>query len=683
MKRRYISLVKGLLVLFIGMSSVLAFAAGSSATLQPNRTGLNVNDTIHVPIHLTGVDIFNMAFYIIYNHNVLTPITPGYTLNPAYLGVFSVTGYSATYNDSTLFIGIDAVGFTGTDFTGQKIVDLLFTFKGGQTNLHIRKSPEPGTPPYSNIWDDLAGKILPYTFTDASVGGAIHSANTGGAWNATGSWEVACVPNNLCDVYITRTNPVTITANATAKTLTINSGGQLTLNASTTLNVTGNFSILDNGTNGSGSYVDFGTTTIGGTCSVQRYMNGNWISGKPTGSTIWHYISSPVASGTINTFLGDLLNKWNEPLEQWDSLVLPLSIPLTVGKGFAAAPRTPGGTKTFTGGTLNTGDLTVSGLTYTAGTYAGYNLIGNIYPSALLWDGSWSKTNVDGSAWVWDNTVGHYWVNNGGTGTGSFGTNGIIPPEQGFFVHVTAAGTASITIPNAKRQHSTQDFYKQDIADFINLKLEGNNGYDEAVIYFDPNATTGYDPELDAYKLFGGSSATEIYSVIVGNTNASINVLPGYQGSTVIPVGIKTGATGTYTLTASKLESFASGTSVYLEDLLTTNHTTVKLNDNPVYTFTSDAVNTVRFNLHFAPVGIPEIGSNKINIYSNLKDVYVNIPVSMHGNIFVYNLLGSEITNQVIEGNTLNRISLNSPTGYYIVKVIGDNGITTGKVFIQ
>jgi hypothetical protein len=95
-------------------------------------------------------------------------------------------------------------------------------------------------------------------------------------------------------------------------------------------------------------------------------------------------------------------------------------------------------------------------------------------------------------------------------------------------------------------------------------------------------------------------------------------------------------------------------------------------------------VNTVRFNLHFSPVGIPEIASGKINFYSKLKDVYVNIPTSMHGNIVIYNLLGSEVANQVIQGNTLNRISLNSsPTGYYIVKVIGDGGITAGKVFIQ
>jgi hypothetical protein len=436
---------------------------------------------------------------------------------------------------------------------------------------------------------------------------------------------------------------------------------------------------------GSGSFVDMGGTfAITGSTSVQRYMPGNWTSGPPTAGTTFHYIASPVTSAFDDIFTGDLLNKYNEPGQKWDSIYL-LGTPLTNGKGYAAAPHTPGGMRTFVGGTLNTGDITMSGLTFTTGgnaSYQGYNLLGNLYPSALLWDNTWTRTNVDANAWIWDPTVGHYWVNNGtiGSGTGTF-VNGIIPGEQGFFVHVTAVGTGSVTIPNAKRQHSTQTYYKQDIPNLINLKLEGNNGYDEALINFNSNSTVGYDHDFDAYKLFGGTSVTEIYTVIDGNTNASINVLPDYQASTVIPIGIKTGASTNYTLTASKLESFPSGTSIYLEDKVTGQ--VVKLNDNPVYTFTSDAVTTVRFNLLFAPLGISEIGSVKINIYANLKDVYVNIPGAIHGNIVIYNLLGSEIASQVIQANTLNKITLNNPTGYYIVKVISDSGITTGKVFIQ
>jgi hypothetical protein len=415
-------------------------------------------------------------------------------------------------------------------------------------------------------------------------------------------------------------------------------------------------------------------------------MNGNWTSGIPTLSTIWHYIASPTTSGTINTFNGDLLNRYDEPGQKWDALTLPLTVPLSLDSGYAAAPHTPGGIKTFTGGTLNTGNHTVSILTYTSGpnaSYDGYNLIGNIYPSALQWDNTWSRTNVDVDAWVWDYTVGHYWVNNGtvGVGTGTF-VNGIVPAEQGFFVHCTAVGPGSITIPNAKRLHSTQTYYKQDIPELINLKLEGNNGYDEALINFNSNATTGYDNEYDAYKLFSGAPVTEIYTVIGDNTNASINVLPSFDHTTLVPVGIKTGATGTYTITASGLESFQAGTPILLEDVVTKE--VVDLQVNPVYTFNvSETGNIHRFNILFHPVGIQSVGSGNLNIYSYQKDIYVNIPTSMTGNIIIYNLLGSEIASQAIQGNTLNRISLNSPTGYYIVKVIGASGITTGKVFIQ
>jgi len=281
---------------------------------------------------------------------------------------------------------------------------------------------------------------------------------------------------------------------------------------------------------------------------------------------------------------------------------------------------------------------------------------------------------------MWNPGTGTYLTNNGTTGTGTF-ANGIIPAENGFFVHVPST-TGSITLPNGKRQHSTQAFYKQDIPDLISLKLEGNNGNDEALIYFNPQATNGYDGEYDAYKYFGLTSATEIYTMIGDNTEASINVLPSFDHTTLIPVGIKAGAAGTYTLTASKLESFPTGTPILLEDVLT--QQTVDLQTNPVYSFNvAEPGNGHRFNILFHPVGIQSLTSGNLNIYSSLKDIYVNIPTSMSGNIVVYNLLGSEITTQAIQANSLNRISLTSPTGYYIVKVIGDKGITTGKVFIQ
>ena len=154
------------------------------------------------------------------------------------------------------------------------------------------------------------------------------------------------------------------------------------------------------------------------------------------------------------------------------------------------------------------------------------------------------------------------------------------------------------------------------------------------------------------------------------------------SSNNTVNLGFKVGVTADYVITASELSSFQNGTVIYLEDKRDSK--TVNLMENPVYSFNAAPSDPIqRFTLHFNPVGISDITTNNLNIYSNQKNVYVNIPTSMTGNIVIYNLLGSEIASQPIQGNTLNRISLNSPTGYYIVKVIGANGITTGKVFIQ
>jgi hypothetical protein len=687
-----------LAIFFLAAAFQSTFAVDPTVTLNYNATGLAPGVQVSVPVLLNSGtnNVGSWQMYIKYNRNILRCDT----LKDFWGGLAGgLTNQNRNYlyaaGDTVIKVGFVYFGGSGNAYVNQQIFNIYFTPIGiGSTTITFYHKNEgtgsyvkapPTTFNFSTTWIDGSASVNPEVIT---------SKVTGGNWNVAGTWDQGHVPNYLNSVIIASppANPVIVTANATASLdLTINAGGALTLNNGITLTVGGNLLIKSDAT-GSGSFVDLGGTfTVTGTTSVQRYMTGNWTSGVPTGSTTWHYIASPISGGVINTFLGDLLNKYNEPAQQWDSLTLPVTTPLIVGKGYSAAPHTPGGLRIFGGGggngsgALNTGNITMSGLTNTASGvvgYRGYNLLGNSYPSALKWDNTWSMSNVDATAWVWDPTVGHYWSNDGTTGTGPF-VNGIIPAEQGFFVHVSSTGTGSVTIPNGKRQHSTQTYYKEAVSNLINLKLEGNNGYDETVVFFNSNATAGYDNNFDSYKLFAGTPVTEIYSVIGGNTEASINVLPDFQTSTMIPVGIRTGESGSYTLTASQMESFPSGTLIFLEDLMTPDHHTFNLIENPVYTFTSDAVNVIRFNLHFFPVGIPETGSGKIRIYSNLKDVYVNIPSAMTGNIVIYNLLGSELANRPIQANTLNRITLNSPTGYYIVKVIGDSGITTGKVFIQ
>ncbi|MDD4554387.1 MAG: cohesin domain-containing protein, partial [Bacteroidales bacterium] len=165
MKNIYLSSVKKLLVLLMLISS-LGVTAQTSVTIQPDRIGC-VGDTIHIPIHVTGTNVYNMAFYITYDHSVLSQVGPLYytSVHPS-----MVVTYNPTFNATTLGCFLDVNGITGLNLNNDKVIDLVFTVGSvGSTTLHIRKSPD--TNPVSGIWDDLGAPILPVTYTDNIVTG--------------------------------------------------------------------------------------------------------------------------------------------------------------------------------------------------------------------------------------------------------------------------------------------------------------------------------------------------------------------------------------------------------------------------------------------------------------------------------------------------------------------------------
>ena len=204
---------------------------------------------------------------------------------------------------------------------------------------------------------------------------------------------------------------------------------------------------------------------------------------------------------------------------------------------------------------------------------------------------------------------------------------------------------------------------------------------DFAFIHFRPEATSGFDFEYDTYKLFGLQDAPQLYSITPSEI-LSINSLADVASRPTVAMGLKVGVNGTYTLTASDLGTFAAGSDIYLEDVLA--NKVQDLNSNPVYTFSATSGDLEhRFNIHFASVGVSENKPSGIKIYSNENTVFVNIPSDMKGNIVVYNMLGIEITRTTIQAYSLNKINLDVPTGFYLVKVDGDSNTNAGKVFIK
>ena len=111
MKINFINFVKGVIMLFIGLCSLVTLGqnpqnpdAVSSISLAPNISGLNVGDIVHVPVTITTATgpnkpIVSANIYIDYNQNVLSPLGPD-GFNPLY---GSIT-YNPYFGTNLLFI---------------------------------------------------------------------------------------------------------------------------------------------------------------------------------------------------------------------------------------------------------------------------------------------------------------------------------------------------------------------------------------------------------------------------------------------------------------------------------------------------------------------------------------------------------------------------------------------------
>ncbi len=396
----------------------------------------------------------------------------------------------------------------------------------------------------------------------------------------------------------------------------------------------------------------------------------------------WHMVSSPVSSAVSGVYTGAYLYKWNEPDSTW-AFITTTTETLSVARGYHAysASAISGPTDVVFTGLLNTGDYSPT-ITYNSGSNKGegWNEIGNPFPSALEWNSSWTKTNVDATVYIYDGTQYKTW--NYITGLGGLG-NGEIPPTQGFWVKANAS-SPSITIPNAERLHSSNTFYKSadKIQDNFRINVTGNGYSDEITFGILIGSIEGFDSNYDAYKLFGIEDAPQLYSYN-DETKFAINIFPEIFENKVIPLGLKTSTAMEYTFEAENLEDFDLAIGVYLEDNLTGSLT--NLRENPVYSFYSEeGLDEDRFVLHFN-VGITDIISqdiSEINIYSIEDIVYVNYKIKTPGQILIYDMLGKEIVSERLNIDQLNKFTINYDRGYYIVKVVSPSDIITEKVLI-
>jgi hypothetical protein len=362
---------------------------------------------------------------------------------------------------------------------------------------------------------------------------------------------------------------------------------------------------------------------------------------------------------------------------------------------------------TFTGGSLNTGNITtglndVPALTRTPTVTAeGFNLVGNPYPSYLDWE-NLSKTNLSSTVWYRTQNPGTvepfvapYYVfdtygataNEGTNLNGSGNVTALIPPMQAFWVRVAQNQTSGqIAFTNAVRSHREADkpsnkfrVPKASTNKVVRLQVSNAKMYDETLVVFNSAAMNGFD-DYDSQKKFNNvATMPEIYTK-VGSEQLVINGLTEITEGLELPIGFTTGTAGDFSLKATELRNIDNNTKVYLRDIA--NNSETELTTESVYTFNSSVStnNESRFSLIFRTAGVStdlESAKAQFNVYVNGNNRIV-IAAPEKSVYSIYNAMGQIIENgKIISNSQTSNFKL--ATGVYVVKV----GNETSKVIVK
>jgi hypothetical protein len=578
----------------------------------------------------------------------------------------------------------------------------------GLTDIGSKSSPAFADLDNDGDLDIMAGEATLGFYYFQNNSGRTWTGATDADWNTASNWSPAFVPSGVNSVIIpdVATDPIineTPANPATCLSLTIKTGGLLTIAAGKALTVTnlltndvGNAGLLINSSAaGSGSLIN-GTATVPAT--VKRYIPGV--------SRAWHFLSSPVAAQAIApNFIAPAADydffTWYEPTSEWvnfknTSGTSPTwneandgSTDFLQGRGYLVEYTGTGLTKQFSG-SLNTGGVYVPLKILGSGEFQSYNLVGNPYPTAIDWKAAsgWDRTFLvvesgGGNLMsIWNDAVGNYGSFNSDGNSGNNDVTQYIPVGEGFMVK--AAAQEYLYMADPIRVHNTQPYLKTTdaIANILRVKVAGNaNTYsDEIVVEFGhPTANGGAEKMFSFYE-----TAPSLYTV-KPDGNYSID-FRGESGAVTIPLSFKAGIDGNYTLTASQLESFASSTEITLEDVKL--NTTQNLMQNSAYTFSSTKTDDgARFLLHFG--GAFSINENAkeqpIKVYASGNTVYISNTAGsvMKGDMYVYNTMCQILLQQKLSGKNQTNVTLNAPTGYYLVKVVTNENAYSTKIFIK
>lgn len=560
------------------------------------------------------------------------------------------------------------------------------------TNIQVVNATDPTTIVYTNT------PVVPLGYSYNSSTGIL--TYNGTTISSSTSLSALAIPTNAS--ITVSSGELTIDQIYAANNIIIAPGAKLTLNDTKTLSAA-SLTIQSNAS-GTGTFVDKnpngGLTVTGtGTTNVEQYLSGDGRQ--------WWYLASPVSAASSSIFGSDKVGKHvedylndgntatNEPY--YTSPFTEAEI-LTAGRGYVVKrAATTAATYNFTGGSLNTGDITLAPTrTGTTAGARGFNLVGNPYPSYIDWDLVYANAiNMRNAIWFRTFSGGNMAFHTYGDGDGVPAdlATGKIAPMQAFWVKVDLDNTgATLTFKNTHRKHFETGLSNPlkvkalDTRPHLRLVVSNGTATDETLIVGKSYASN----ELDSYdieKMTNNNVAIpEIYSV-VSNHDLVINSMNELTEGKSVPLGFRPGQTGNFTITATQLENI--DTKVMLLDKQAVKEQELTAESPYSFTVTDAAPTNDRFVISFVsrvPTGVEINGkAGDLMVYSNINN---RIQLIYRGEltertaVSVYNVAGQMLSKQKLVKAT-NELSGTFNPGVYMIRVNDGNQSITKKLIIR
>jgi hypothetical protein len=215
----------------------------------------------------------------------------------------------------------------------------------------------------------------------------------------------------------------------------------------------------------------------------------------------------------------------------------------------------------------------------------------------------------------------------------------------------------------ANQLFSTQ----QQVDNLIRIQLVGGTGADEFVVYFDPTAQNGYNPQFDAIKYMADAAGVPNIYTYADTFKVSINVMQSMEQGIIVPIGLRAKIAGNYLINVIDLTSFAPTAGIYFEDLVTGNRVNLRTTNQIAVNLPVGEFNQ-RFKLHLYP-GLNVEVNNETCMQSDGRITVTNTS-SLNWNISLSNILGATLSSSSLPTSIFNNLE----GGTYRLRMLNDEG---------